>query len=144
MGTNYYLSTFIGDSDPQPLPVGPNGGRTGDFYWTYHKYRRKPISYESFSRAVRNLRRFHLVLVTEWLDHSQSLLESGLGWTVAPQKVLPHEVQAKRTEKDKLARPALRLLSKEDYSQLADENALDLLFFTIAKRIFLERLQCPS
>jgi hypothetical protein len=89
MGTNYYVKTFIGDPDPRP----PRN--KGDFYWTYHKYQRKPLTWGQFSMSLHNLRRFHVLLVTEWLDSSPPLLLQALGWTSPPKQVLPHEVQVR-------------------------------------------------
>lgn len=87
MGSNYYIKTFTGDPDPRP----PRN--KGDFYWTYHKYQRKPLTWGQFSMSLHNLRRFHVLLVTEWLDSSPPLLRQSLGWTSPPKQVLPHEVQ---------------------------------------------------
>ena len=56
-----------------------------------------------------------------------------------PRKVLPHEVQAKRG-KDKKSLSAEEALSSEDYAFLLEDNALDLLFYHISKRISLERM----
>ena len=114
--------------------------RTGDFYWTYHKFQHRKIDFSSFSKAVKNLRRFHFVLITEWLDQSAPLMAAGLGWQAAPKQVLPHEIQAPRKNKANI--PARKLLPSDDYYRLAEENALDLLLFAVAKKIFLERLKC--
>eukprot|EP01036_Dinobryon_divergens_P026949 gene26950-35648_t len=138
MGMNYYVTTFIGDAD-FPAPTS----RTGDFYWTYHKFQHKKIDFPTFDKAVQNLRKFHLVLITEWLERSAPVMNAGLGWRDAPKQVLPHEVQAPR--KNKANVPSKQLLSSEDYDTLAQENVFDLLLFAVAKRIFLERSKClPS
>jgi hypothetical protein len=88
MGTNYYVNTFVGDKDD----VVPNNYK-GDFYWTYHKFWKKSVTFESFMKAVRNIRKFNLLLITEWLSTATPLVDDVLGWTVPPRQVLPHEVQ---------------------------------------------------
>lgn len=137
MGTNYYVTTFIGDAD-FPAP----SSRTGDFYWTYHKFQHKKIDFPMFNKAVQNLRKFHLVLITEWLERSAPVMNAGLGWRDAPKQVLPHEVQAPRKNKANI--PSRKLLSSEDYDTLTQENVFDLLLFAVAKRIFLERSKCST
>jgi hypothetical protein len=136
MGTNYYVKTFIGSEDAHPP------SNTGDFYWTYHKFQKQPITWDLFVRSLRNFRRFHVILVTEWLDSSVPLIERVLGWKTPPKQVLPHEVQAVRATKKSLA--AKDILPPDDYAAVLKENVFDLLFFTIAKRIYLERLACHA
>jgi len=60
MGPNYYVNTFIGERDSNWH------GNKGDFYWTYHKFQNRKITWETFSTALTNLRKFHLILVLEW------------------------------------------------------------------------------
>jgi hypothetical protein len=74
MGANYYVNTFLGRKNKQW------SGNKGDFYWTYHKYQNVPITWDSFSEALRNLRKFHLILVLEWIGASSDLIASTLGW----------------------------------------------------------------
>ncbi len=134
MGPNYYVNTFVGEKENNP-PVN-----RGDFYWTYHRYHNQPMTYSRFMKSIENLRRFHIILITEWLDTSGTLLQRVLNWKIPPRQVLPHEVQAVR--KDKVSRPSIELLSREDYHYLITDNIFDLLFFQITKRIYLERLFC--
>jgi hypothetical protein len=134
MGTNYYVSTFEGTED------GVEPKHKGDFYWTYHKFWNKPMTWDMFAKATLNIRRFHLILITEWLDSSSVLLNRVLGWHVPPKQVLPHESQALRdTHRSVGARASL---SEADYNRITEENIFDLLFFHIVKRIYLERLIC--
>ena len=136
MNYNYYVTTFIGNEDPNP-PTNK-----GDFYWTYHKYWKKPITLELFLKALHNVRRFNLVLVTEYLVYSVPLIEAVLGWKQAPKQVLPHEVQAVRANKKNI--PASARMAPDKYAIACRENALDLLLFSLAKRIYLERLSCDE
>lgn len=163
MGTNYYVKTFLGEVDPSP-PESRTKGLGGDFYWTYHKFNAREkmrrsmrvsaaadspasftpaVSWEEFSTAVEHLRRFHVVLVMEWLDSSGPLVERALGWTVPPRQVLPHEGQAARA--DKRSKAAREALPAADYEYLLEENAFDLLLYHIGRRLYLERLhQCSD
>ncbi len=135
MGSNYYVKTFIGEKDQEPCR------NKGDFYWTYHKYNNRPITYPMFVHALDNLRRFHLILVTEWLNTSSAVLAKTFpSWHVPPRKVLPHEVQALRGGGASLT--AEDVMSHVEYAEMAAENVLDLLFFQLAKRIYMERLLC--
>jgi hypothetical protein len=139
MGVNYYVKTFEGTSDKRPPPD------KGDFYWSYHKYysnKELQMSWPLFSRALNNIRKFDLILVTEWLNTSDSLIQNVLGWKTPPRQVLPHEVQAIRSEKKSIL--AKEAIPKDDYNIMLEENAFDLLFFHICKRIYLERLICSS
>eukprot|EP01038_Epipyxis_sp_PR26KG_P016542 gene16542-22583_t len=136
MGTNYYVKTFVGTQDKYP-PIN-----TGNFYWTYHKYNKQKITWEMFQLALKNLRQFHLVLVTEWLNESAPLIESVLGWKTPPKQVLPHEVQAVRGNKK--SKKAADNIPPQDYDYLRTENSFDLLFFELSKRLFLERIACKS
>ena len=88
MGSNYYVKTFIGQVD-KSVPKN----YAGDFYWTYHKYHRKPWTYTMFMQALNNLRRFHVILVTEWLSSSSPVIQHYLNWKIPPRQVLPHEAQ---------------------------------------------------
>ena len=136
MGSNYYVNTFRGQKDKVWH------GNKGDFYWTYHKFQKKPLSWEHFSIALANLRKFHLILILEWMDDSAGIIDETLGWNVPPKQVLPHENQAKRKIGDNGSKKSLKakeLLSEEDYRYLIKDNIYDVLFFHIAKRIFLER-----
>lgn len=136
MGENYYLKTFIGTEDT--IIAKP---KTGDFYWTYHKYMNKKITWDMFSKALHNIMRFHAIFVTEWLEQSSSfILNHTLHWSVPPKQVLPHEVQAKR--KIKKSSSAQDSMPPEDFAFLLKENALDLLFFKAVQRVYLERLGC--
>lgn len=136
MGENYYIKTFDGTIDPVPSK------NSGDFYWTYHKYNNKQITWEMFQSALNNLKKFDLILITEWLDYavSSKTIESTLGWHVPPKHVLPHESQAVR--ESKVSKASKDLMPPEDYEKIANDNALDFLFFEVAKRIFLERSVC--
>jgi hypothetical protein len=163
MGVNYYIKTFIGDPDPkQPRNKGalpcrsavhtppphavqnktPSSPPKGDFYWTYHKYQKAPVTWAQFAASLQNLRKYHVLLITEWLDSSPPLLQAALGWTSPPKQVLPHEVQAVRAEKKSVA--AKDAVPPADYQHLLKENALDVLYFHAAKRIYLERLTCST
>lgn len=84
------------------------------------------------------------MLITEWMDSCLPILNERLGWTRAPRQVLPHEVQARRTEEDKRNKPARLKMAPAEYAAVANENALDLLLFEAVKRIFLERLHCAK
>lgn len=135
MGENYYIKTFIGDKD-KVVPTNANG----DFYWTYHKYHMKKLTWQQFEKAIINIRKFHVILITEWLNTSMPVITRVLDWKVPPRQVLPHEVQAVREQKKSLT--AKQILSVEDFQYLVYDNVLDLLFFQIMKRIYLERLFC--
>ena len=137
MTSNYYVKTFIGDKDKRPI------GNKGDFYWTYRKYEDKRITWTMFERAVKNILKFHIILILEYIDTSPPLIERILGWKNPPRQVLPHEGNAPRENKKSI--PAIEALSAEDYIFLSRDNMLDVLFFEIVKRIYLERLHCsPS
>jgi hypothetical protein len=139
MGINYYVKTFEGTSDKYPP------SNKGDFYWTYHKYynnKELQMTWPLFNKALNNIRKFDLILITEWLNTSESLIHNVLGWKNPPRQVLPHEVQAIRTEKKSIQ--SKEAISKEDYNIMLEENIFDLLFFHICKRIYLERLICNS
>jgi hypothetical protein len=136
MGNNYYIKTFVGESDKIIAPA-----KTGDFYWTYHKYHNKKVTWNMFESAMQNIMKYHLIFVTEWLEPSSSvILNKSLGWKVPPKQVLPHEQQAIRLNKK--SPPASELLPKEDYLFLLKDNILDLLFFRTVQRMYLERLKC--
>jgi len=139
LGKNYYVNTFEGTADDKSKLPQP---KTGDFYWTYHKFRKTPVTLSMFLRSLENVRRFDLVLVTEYLEVSSSLIEKVLGWKAPPKQVLPHEIQAVRSSHKNI--PAKELLPPADYKVVAEENVFDLLLFEISKRIFLERLHCSE
>lgn len=136
MGSNYYVKTFNGKKDEKWH------GNKGDFYWTYHKFRRLTITWEMFRESIDNLRNFNLVLILEWIDSSSALLKDALDWEIPPIIVLPHEMQAlrygKAGQKDSLS--AKIFLSTDEYKYLVQDNILDILFFYVTKRIYLERL----
>lgn len=148
MGDNYYVKTFLGDENPPDekmlAPKGPNGNPTvhGNFYWTYDKYQDTAISWDDFVQSIDTLRRFHLVLIMEWLEYSDHMIEEVLGWKDKPRQVLPHEGQAKRA--DKKSKSARELLEADVYNHVREDNALDHLFYHIGRRIFLERHACGA
>ena len=82
-GSNYYVRTFIGDVDNK-LPKN-----LGEFYWTYRKYDKVPITWNMFQKAVNNLLRFNLILVMDWLEEEDSieLVQKVLGWKTPPKQV---------------------------------------------------------
>ncbi|CAM9813092.1 unnamed protein product, partial [Ectocarpus fasciculatus] len=136
MGNNYYIKTFLGDQDKTPAKAG-----TGDFYWTYSKYRQKKLTWDMFDSALRNIMRFHLIFITEWLEPSSTaILNRTLHWTVPPKQVLPHEVQALR--RIKVSSSAEDKMPPDDYLYILRDNIFDLLFFRAVQRIYLERLNC--
>ena len=137
MGKHYYIKTFLGEKD---LVVPSNSN--GDFYWTYHKYQKRSITYEDFDKAITNLRKFQLILITEYLGTSSYLLQSLINFNTPPKQILPHEVQAKRNNKSN--RPASELLPSDDFKILVNDNIFDYLFYIVAKRIYLERLHCNA
>lgn len=98
-----------------------------------------PLTWQVFSDSVRTLRRFHLLLQTEWLPHNATrvVTERVLGWTVPPRKVLPHESQARRGGVSASAREAL---SEDTYAFLLADNSLDLLMYHVSLRLSLERM----
>ena len=150
MGKNYYVKTFLGDRDPHDYNENTADNNNNNykkpnyqpFYWSYHRYQRLVISYSQFIKAVNNFRRFHMILVMEWLktDSVNTVLQKTLGWTSPPRQVLPHEVQARRQNKKSLT--AKEILSPQEYNIMIEENIFDLLFFYIAKRIYVERYFC--
>lgn len=137
MGVNYYVRTFEGTSDKRPP------SNKGDFYWSYHKYYANPelqMSWYFFNKSLHNIRKFDLILITEYLNTSDTLIQNELGWKTPPRQVLPHEVQAVRTQKQSIQ--AKEAIPKDDYNIMLEENVFDLLFFHVCKRIYLERLIC--
>lgn len=137
MGANYYIKTFAGY--PETSKPHPKGG---DFYWTYHKYHWRTIDWRMFVDALDNIMRYHLIVVTEWLDNSSpELLSRVLNWTSPPKKVLPHEVQFKR-DVNKTSALAKDILPAAEYEFLASDNALDLLFFQCVQVVYMERFRC--
>jgi hypothetical protein len=153
-GMNYYLSTFEGEADTKlPKP------KTGDFYWTYHKYQKLMkqqlhhsveggIGFKFFQRSLQNLQQFHLVLVTEFLDLPQhfDMVTDTLGWIVPPKKTLPHAVQAHR-DTDAASGKTVSVRAKDaltpaEYARLAQENVFDLLLYAVVRRMVLERMAC--
>lgn len=145
MGRNYYVKTFLGEVDAVVDDM-----KKGDFYWTYHKFNKREkqreqqgqpvVSWEEFEKALDQFRQFHVILVMEWLSTSSPYIEKLLDWKVPPKQVLPHEVQAKRA--DKKSKASKDMISAEDYQYLREQNVFDILFFELAKRIYLERVVC--
>lgn len=151
MGRNYYIKTFVGYREPDDYEdssrnvKNPSKKRLPDyqhFYWSYQRYRKLDITYQHFEKALFNLRQFHVILIMEWLsmDASVIMIQKILKWKTPPRQVLPHEVQAVRKNKKSL--PAKDIMSESDYNVLITENIFDLLFFYIAKRIYVERFLC--
>lgn len=136
MGSNYYVNTFEGGGERD----NPHG--SGDFYWTYRKFVNKPITYRSFMNALGNVNKFHLILITEYLNSSSSLLHDTLDWIVPPRKVLPHENQVAKRDASSVKKPVVELVGEGDYKEIVLDNIYDLLFFHIVQRIYLERLAC--
>ena len=137
MDRNYYCTTFWGLPDTS-VPRNANS----DFYWTYHKFSRMPLDWAFFSRSLLNIRSFHLLLVTEYLDFSGPMIQKTLGWASPPKQVLPHEVQAPRQQKKNV--PARSLMPIDDYREIAAENVVDILLFDVVRRIWLERFTCAE
>ena len=151
MGRDYYVKTFAGDENAPDAEVikrtGPKGVPLahGNFYWSYDKYRGKEgearvRSWEGFAKAVDTLRRFHLVLVLEWLNDGDAEIARVLGWTAPPRQVLPHESQAKRAEK--ASKSARALLDPKVFAATREDNVLDHLFYHVGRRVFLARYAC--
>ena len=142
MTGNYYVKTFTGLEDSKR----PHG--SGDFYWTYRKFQHLNLDWHHFLLAVENLRRFHLLLVLDWLDLelTHSVLRDMLGWSAPPKKVRPHEGQAPKRESTNngtLAVSSSRaLLPEAEYFQVAEDNALDMLLYRVVQRMVLERHAC--
>eukprot|EP01041_Mallomonas_annulata_P011670 gene11670-24446_t len=113
--SNYYVKTFIGGAND---PKGPPN--MGDFYWTYRKYEKVPITKEMFLEALNNILHFHFILVLEYIDSSSIILSKVLNWQVPPKQVLPHESQAKRENKKSIS--AIEALSNEDYHYMQIDN----------------------
>jgi hypothetical protein len=118
--------------------VGPSN--KGDFYWSYHKYQKIPLTYELFLQSLHHVLTFHLVLVTEWLDTSPPLIEEVLGWKTPPKPVLPHESNAAKRDGSYRKIPIREVIGEEDYRYVLEENIFDLLLYRIAQRVYLERL----
>jgi hypothetical protein len=148
MGDNYYVKTFVGTENPPDEELmakkGPRGRPLvhGDFYWTYNKFRTAPLSWEQFESAVDMLRRFHLVLIMEWLEQSPALFERVLGWHEKPRQVLPHERQARRAIKKSPS--AKEQLPEDVYNNVRERNALDVLFYHVGRRVMLEHFSCMA
>jgi len=138
MGENYYVKTFLPNAQKT---VDVPGWRRGDFYWTYHRYRAEKLTWQQFEHAVDTLRRFDVLLVTEWLDHAEPHLNRTLGWEAPPRHVLPHEDQAPRTGASKNAKEAL---PPDQYQEILQENWADVLLFEWARRVHAERLACEA
>jgi hypothetical protein len=143
MTPNYYIKTFLGTVD-MGVPHG-----TGDFYWTYHKFQHYSIAEKDFLLALTNLRKFNLVLVLEWLDLdiTRTALDRVLGWTAPPTKVRPHDGQAPNRESAQVdaairSSSSKKVLPHADYLFIAEDNALDMLFYHVVLRMFLERSAC--
>jgi hypothetical protein len=137
MGTNYYVRTFIGNvGSPEFL----SNSNMKDFYWTYHQYNNQDISWEQFHQAVDVLSHFSLILVLEWIqtNATQQYIDNAAGWENPIKQVLPHEVQAIRKVKKSVS--VQEVISVAEYRVVARENVLDLLFYEIARRMYLERI----
>jgi hypothetical protein len=142
MGTNYYVKTFIGKVD-EVVPDKPQN----DLYWTYHKYndRRYTLTWVDMKRAIDNIRKFHLILVLDWINDNTTkrYVESSVGWKNSlPRQVLPHESQAIRA--DKHSKKASQVIPPQDLITVQKENVFDMLFFEITRRIVLERIHCGN
>lgn len=143
MGRNYYTTTFVGDEvdnhDQDPR-------KYKDLYWSYHKYQSVPLTYEMFQKALTRIRKFHVLLITEWLNGASGMLEEALGWKVPPKKVLPHQSQANRKASDKEEESkefdsyVEKVVGSKVYREISVDNVYDILLFHCAKRIYLERL----
>jgi hypothetical protein len=111
-------------------------------YWPYPQRDKMPIHWEYFARAIDNLSKFSLVLILEWINLpiSQQLIEDKLGWAKPVEHVMPRADMFKRN----MSQPESiwENVSISDYNEVARENVFDILFFEIAKRIFLERVIC--
>lgn len=146
MGDNYYVKTFLGEEDPMDKHALEKKGRNGvplvhnDFYWGYHKYQERVFEWTDFSVAIDTVRRFHVVLVLEWLKDSDKMIEEIFGWSQAPRQVLPHEVQAVRS--DKKSKSARDSVGEELFEEIRKRNVIDHLFYAVTRRIFLERYAC--
>jgi len=137
-GKNYYVRTFEGEEDPRPP------ANIGEFYWTYRKYNQRPVSWQAMVDAVANLRKFHVLMVLDWMDKPQTLdlLKRELGWTSPPKQVLPHEVQAVRQVKT--STKAIDSMPIQDFVFTQKENIFDLLLFEVVKHIYIERAFCDE
>lgn len=142
MTSNYYIKTFMGTVD-KGLPHGQ-----GDFYWTYHKFQHVSINEQEFLQALMNLRHFNLILVMEYLDLELTtiVLDKVLGWKAPPTKIRPHDQQAPNRESlNNLAirsSSSKKILPPIDYAFVSQDNALDMLFYHVVLRVFLERVAC--
>jgi hypothetical protein len=91
MGSNYYTTTFIGDNaesaEQQAHDLTHSPRKYQDFYWSYHQYQRRPLTWEMFEKALVTVRGFHVVLVTEWLNSASKQIDDVLGWKVPPRRV---------------------------------------------------------
>lgn len=134
MGTNYYVNTFVGTKGEIPK-------NTGHFYWSYMRFKNIPMKWSTFQQALENVRKFHIVLIMEWLDTSAPMLKKVLNWKSPPRQVLPHEVQAKRSQVVKKT-PVKKLVKEEDYNEILKENIFDFLLYQCAQRLYLEKLNC--
>ena len=85
------------------------------------------------------MRKFHIVLVTDWLEFAPPVIEDVLGWKTPPKKVLPHASQANRDANYKRV-PIVEVIGQQDYDFVLEENVFDLLFYQCMQRLFLERL----
>lgn len=144
MGSNYYIKTFMGVVDQIDSST-----RLGDFYWTYKKFRKYKIQWRDFLTALDTIRKFNLILVLDMLDDSNTglLLERVLGWRKPPIRVRPHDKQAPKREEDAMQIPlggssASHKIPHDDYIEIATDNALDMLFYKVIRRIYLERYAC--
>ena len=91
MGSNYYTTTFIGENaeteEKQAHDLIHSPNKYKDFYWTYHQFQNKPITWTMFEKSLTTVCKFHLVLITEWLNSASSEIEKVLGWKIPPKRV---------------------------------------------------------
>eukprot|EP00952_Eustigmatos_sp_NYUAD-ZCMA_P007190 30571-Eustigmatos_ZCMA.PRE.1 len=66
------------------------------------------------------------------------MLEQVLEWREKPRQVLPHENQAVRETKKSVT--AREKLTTDVYEAIRQRNALDTLYYHIARRLFLEHV----
>ncbi|CAM9477512.1 unnamed protein product [Phaeothamnion confervicola] len=150
MGHNYYVKTFCGAENPPESVLRKDLNRfgkvrhTADLYWSYHKFNfwGTGVPWADFKAAMEAVLRIDVLLILEWLDYSDEMLEDVLGWHEGPRVVLPHEKQHKRANKASVkSRDAM---TASDWALTSSSNAFDILMYNFAKRVFLERYACSS
>jgi hypothetical protein len=99
------------------------------------------ITWDVFLRAIKTLSRFS-IMIMEWIDTPEAVrvLEEDLGFKQQPKLILPYEIN-NRVNRTALV-PLTKLLTSEEYHDLAKKNMYDLLFYHVARRMFLERVNC--